>query len=83
MSEVSPFDFTTSKPEKALGSAVVKAPERGLTMHIVFGPPILALVKPGETTINPRKFLESIKDFSNPPLFLDSSIETVIQRKRM
>lgn len=82
MKGVTLFDFMTTKPEKALGSAIIQTGDIGQSLQIVFSPPLLPTIQIGETMIRPRAFLESIKDFSPYPIPLDSNIETFITRKR-
>jgi len=77
------FDFITSRPEKSLGSSQVTSSENAKSIQILFSPPILPTFVVGQTTIRPRPFLESVKDFSPTPQLLDPNIEVVINRRRM
>jgi general secretion pathway protein G len=77
------FDFVTSSPEKALGSAIVQAiPEDPFRARIVFTPPVPPSIKMGETTIAPREFIESIVDFSDIPVKLVMVENLVIQKQK-
>ncbi len=78
-----PFDFLTGKPEKALGSAVIGSSEKTQSIQIILSPPVMGKLKVGETTIRPRPFIESIRDFSAVPQILDSSVEVPIIRRKI
>ena len=77
------FDFVTSFPEKALGSAIVQSvPEDPFKARIVFTPPVPPSIRMGETTIAPREFIESIVDYSDTPIKLKMVENLVIQKQK-
>lgn len=83
MSNVSAFDFQTEDPDKALGSVVPICASEGMTLQLIFAPPIEPKVQIGKTKIRVRDFCDSITDFSNPPQALASEPAVVITRKPM
>jgi general secretion pathway protein G len=83
MEGVSLFDFRTVNPENAFGSAKVVAPAKGRSLKIFFGPPLPPRIKIGETKIQVFYDIQSVVDFSSPPMPLKSLEDVVIQRKRM
>lgn len=80
---VSPMvvDFLTRDPEKALGSAIIEAGDNVFSAKIVFAPPFLAEIRPGETRLLPRDFMTSIVDMSPEPQGLQR-LEGVLIEKR-
>lgn len=77
------FDFVSSYPAQAFGSARVLAASQGQTLQIELAPPVPPRIEIGKTMVGPREFIDSIVDFSRPPERLASSPMAVIQRRRM
>lgn len=77
------FDFVSSYPAQAFGSAKVIAASQGQTLQIEFAAPVLPTFEVGKTLVSPREFIDSIVDFSRPPIRLASSPAVVIQRRKM
>ncbi|MFZ5953414.1 MAG: prepilin-type N-terminal cleavage/methylation domain-containing protein [Candidatus Rifleibacteriota bacterium] len=75
-------DFITEKPERALGSAMVSTTEDSSVAKIVFMPPEPPLIRLGETTINPREFIDSVVDFSPVPRKLERLNGVIINKKK-
>lgn len=83
MKGVTVFDFVTSRPGKALGSAKVAVIGDRQTIQLHFLPPDAPTIIPGDTTLKIRPFANSILDYSNPPISLDESIEVTIKTRKL
>ena len=75
-------DFRTSNPEKALGSAFIQKTKDPSRLRIVFSPPVMPQLIPGETTIYPRDFIDSIVDYSPEEKPLIKSEEILIKKRK-
>lgn len=75
-------DFETSNPEKALGSALVRPLESGFKARIEFAPPFAPLVRPGETRLFPREYIDSVVDLSPYPQRLQRQEGLIIEKRK-
>lgn len=76
------IDFSTRDPEKALGSAIIQPGDNVFSVRIVFSPPFLATIKPGETRLFPRDFMTSIVDMSPEPRGLQKQEGVIIEKRK-
>lgn len=75
-------DFETENPENAFGDAIVRETSDPFMVRIEFAgpePPSLVL---GETTVKPKKFVDSIVDYSPVPQRLSRFVGVPVRRSR-
>lgn len=75
-------DFETEFPSKALGSAVVIAETNSFKARIEFIAPFAPQIKPGETRLFPREYIESVVDLSPTPQRLQRQEGLVIEKRK-